>query len=176
MDSSTLVFVGRGVVGGVFLLSAGWKVMHPEDFLSAYKASVPRRFDVLDRPASRALPFIEGAVGLLVLVPSDVGRLGAAIAIPILLVFSLSFAANREFESGCGCWRQPIELGAERYRRLVLVRNLLVVALAVSVVAASAQTSLAHVAFGLGFGLFVAVLLMELPEMGQIVFAKRAVP
>jgi hypothetical protein len=176
MDSSTLAFVGRGVIGGVLLLSAGWKLMHQQEFLSAYQASVSRRLEVLDRSVSRTLPFAEGAVGLLVLVPTEVGRIGAAIAIPMLLAFSVSFAANRDSESGCGCWRRPIELGAERYRRLVLMRNLLIVVLAIPAVVVSPPTSLAPVAFGLTVGLLVAVLLMELPAMGQIAFAKRAAP
>lgn len=128
VGSPAVVWTATLLTAGIFLPSAASKLRAMDEFegvLADYRL-LP---EFLVRPVARALPVLELAAGLLVLLPPT-RPAGGALAAGLLLIFALAMAVNlargrTEIDCGCFLGRQKERIGWP-----LVARNLMLVALA----------------------------------------------
>ncbi len=151
--------IGQGV--RPLVLSVGWKLRNPSDFIAAFARAVPP----LARLGNAALPPVVTvellAAGLLLAQPW-VGRVAALPAIGVFVVFLTAVAGRGRQTSGCGCWRS-VSASADSERMVLLGRNMTLLLLAAIVAVRPAAPSLGAYLFGVGCGLLLGLVLMEAP-------------
>jgi uncharacterized membrane protein YphA (DoxX/SURF4 family) len=162
-----LGYAARAAVAATFLLSAAWKLRHPGQFLVAFRSGTPRTLHRLDRPAARLVPAVEVVLALALLATSSLGRASAWAALVLLLAFTVTLLRSADPRAGCGCWR---DTGRRVGRAPYLVRNGLLVGLALGGALAPVPPSLVGVLFGLVTGVVAALVLMELPGISEVAF------
>jgi Methylamine utilisation protein MauE len=165
--TEVLGYAARAAVAGTFLFSAAWKLRHPGQFRVAFRAATPRRLHRLDRPAARLVPAVEAVVAVALLASWPAGPASSLAALLVLLVFTLALLRSADPRAGCGCWRST---GHRTGRGPYLVRNGLLIGLALAGVLVSTSPPLVAVPFGLVAGGVVAVILMELPGISEVAF------
>lgn len=123
-------FVGTAglLLAGIFLPSA-WSKLRAMDELEGIVTDYRLLPEPLVRPAARALPIVEIAAGILVLLPATRAP-GAMLAIGLLLLFAAAMAINlargrREIDCGCFLGRQKERIGWP-----LVARNLILVGFA----------------------------------------------
>lgn len=135
-----LVAVGfRFIVGFVFLLAGGAKLPRRNEFERAVRAYglLPSGFV---RPVARALPGVEVALGVLMLLGLGTAPVASFVGVT-LLAFSLAVALNlaRGRDLDCGCFA----VGAPRHIGWPLIaRNLVLIGMTAAVAAASSPAAL----------------------------------
>ena len=130
-----LTVLGRGLLGGVWILAGVSKLRDDQD-----PGDAVTRFGILPdrvaRPVGRALPWIETGLGVL-LIAGFGTRPAAAVSVGLLLVFTVALVVNllRGRRVVCRCFGQsssePISWGSVA-RNLVLLIPALAVALSSS--------------------------------------------
>jgi hypothetical protein len=164
---ASLAYMARGTVGAVLLLSAGWKIRHPEEFRAAFRVFAPSTLRPFEMAATVFLAATEAACALMALLPHVAGQLGALAAALLLLTMSLFFARTPGLSGGCGCWRSP-ERVTPLYRKLVFARNSLLTLLAVTGLLAPGPRRPAQVAFTLVVSFLIGLMLLEITRIGGL--------
>lgn len=135
IDQPHLQLLLRLVVGGLLLLAGATKLVDRVGFREAvaeYEV-LPKQ---LERPAAMAIPLLETALGVLLLVGLGTA-FAAAVAVPLFLSFGVAIGVNlmrgRNFDCHCFGAVQSDRIGAAAFlRSMALVLAALVVALGAS--------------------------------------------
>ena len=160
MDDVSLIC--RYALAAAFLLSAIWKLRNRDAFRLSFRSMTSSRFRRAEAPVSRLLPLTEAAVAVAIVIPWA-GRVpSVAVALLMLAGFSLAYRHSATAE-GCGCWAAS-GLDDRDERTAVLARNLILAVLAVGAVANAGGDFVAH-AFAAAFGVAVAAVVLELPQI-----------
>jgi hypothetical protein len=160
--------VARAAVGIAFALSAVWKLRHAGEFRVVFRWLAPRA--VADRRVVAALvPGGELVLAAALIVPLRVGRPAALVALMVLAGFTLAWDYAGAGATGCGCWSQVNVLDEPTAARLLLVRNGVLGSLAVvGAIASGRLPSAPGEMFVVAAGAMVAVLVMEIPQVGAV--------
>jgi hypothetical protein len=167
--AGTFVYFERCCVSAVFILSSLWKVRHRLEFRAALMSVLGRL-----RPARGAVqvavPVIEVAVAVAVLLPARAGLLGAALAATVVVVFSGTLL-RRDLSAGCGCWSAP-----SASRAALLTRNGLLFLLAATSLAVTPAVSAKVALAAIPPGILFAFVIMEVPSILQYFADSQGVP
>jgi putative oxidoreductase len=126
-----LLWLGRVAVATLFVVAGILKFLDPTAF--AIEIGNYRLFPELAPYIAIGLPFVEIAVGLAVIVPSDPWRrAGAAAASTLLVVFTVAVASAvaRGMDVSCGCFGAS----SDKVSYATIARDLALVAAAVALV------------------------------------------
>lgn len=158
------------LVAEVLLLSAAYKAFRPASYLDAVRSYRLLRSvnPALRSVLALAIPIAELASGLLILAPAT--RLaGLAAAIAVLFVFHVVVGGDdRPVIASCGCWGRT-SFGVSR--RVLLMRNLALTAIAVAAFAGTAISGppghdpLLETLLTVGMVLPLSFLVLEIPEL-----------
>lgn len=167
---SLLIIAPTCMVAEVLVLSAGYKLLRPRDYIAAVHSY--RRLHGLS-PGLRsrlawAAPVAEFATAVLIMVPAT-RLVGLAAACAAFLVFYVVVGGDdRPVIANCGCWGRA-SFGVSR--RVLLGRNLALVAIAAGALTGTAfagplaSRDILEVFVALGMMLPFAFLILEIPEL-----------
>lgn len=160
--------IARVTVSVTFFLTALWKIRYPLRFQIAFRAAVPR-FSHHARLASSVIPASELALAAALLAPPT-RLLGSLLSITILALFSVAIWRMPNLKAGCGCWRSTDQVSPEKTP--LFVRNGLLAILAVAGTLSTASVGAGVLAFSTLAGGALSLLILELPEVVDIVTAQ----
>jgi Methylamine utilisation protein MauE len=163
-------------VATCFVLSALFKVRNAQEFEAAIDEYsllqiLPR---VMRAALVVAVPFVEGAVAVLLIIP-ETRRFGAVSAVCLALGFVVIVGLDpRRAIAHCGCWNVG---SAEVPKSIYLVRSTVLLFACIGVVAitvgGTASWSTSVEAEALALTAPFALLLLELPQIAQIVWVQH---
>lgn len=165
--------LARGTVLVSLLGAAIWKLTHRSEFHTAVAEvlGVDRRRTA--RVLSMLVPFVELGVGIGVVIPGDVAVAAAAAAIVLFGSFSIVLLRIPD-GSACGCWRETSFVEPPGLRKKTsLVRNAILLLLAVFALMRDPLFGYNYLAFGLVAGGLLALILMELPNLAAIALTTK---
>jgi hypothetical protein len=167
--AGTFVYFERCCVAAVFILSSVWKIRHRLEFRAALM-SVLGRLRPLRGAVQVAVPVIEVALALAVLLPARAGLIGAALAATVMVVFSGTLL-RRDLSAGCGCWSAP-----RASRAALLTRNGLLFLLAVTSLVGTPALSAKIILAAIPPAILFALVIMEVPSILQYFADSQGVP
>jgi Methylamine utilisation protein MauE len=170
MAFAVLSYWARATVGVALLLTAIWKWRNQAEFRSAYRAAAPQPVRGLAAVAAVAIPLAELACAAALLVPAELGRWATPLALALLVLFTIALTRVKDLTAGCGCWRSA---PGPTNRNLFLVRNLLLLTLAVVGSLGTTGLELVQALAVLPMAVLFALIILELPTIGAMVLSER---
>jgi hypothetical protein len=170
MAFAVLSYWARATVGAALLLTAVWKWRNQAEFRSAYRAAAPRAIRGLAGSAAVATPLAELLCAAALLVPGGIGRWATPVALALLVLFTIALTRVKDLTAGCGCWRSA---PGPTSRNLFLVRNLLLLTLAVVGSLGATSPDSVQVLTVLPMAVLLALIILELPTIGAMVLSER---
>ena len=165
-----LSYAARSVTATGWLLSAGWKLLHPGDFSLAYwriRNTRGKSATVI----ARLVAAVEIVAAICLLLPGIAWWIAVPPSVILLIVLSVVLARAGSLDNGCGCWPKPRQ---EQPRGLYIARNVVFAVLALAgLPRGTADPGL--LALALPSGAIVALMLMQLPEIRSVWLAGRKV-
>lgn len=157
----------RVAVASVLALSACWKLFHSRSFARAFAGFAPARVRPFGKGAAVLIAAVEFVLAAILLVGLDMPEVrfeGPLAALALLIFFSVIVARAKGVDE-CGCWAMPFVDDSRRARRLLLVRNGLLLAMLAFAAALPTGLTGAAVAAATPAGMVLAAVTVELPQI-----------
>lgn len=168
----------RTAVATVFLLTAGWKLLHRSEFRASFERLAPWAGPLA--PAAAVWPLAAAEAMTAVVLVAGVWTtplhiVGPAAATALLVAFSVSLL--RSAPGGCGCWSAP-QLSPRATKYVPILRNVLLL-LCLGVVWLSATVGFEAgdtfaVAAPIAAGVLFAGFLVDAPQIASVLLASNA--
>lgn len=168
----SFVFTCSSIAAATLLMSAAWKLGHPQAFKRAFRAR-GGRFEGFDGVAAGAVPLAEALAAVGLLAQGALGRYTAVPAAGLLVAFALVALVTAPTGVGCGCWRESRDLDPRTERVLLLARNIFLVLSVLPALVAPASPALMPSVALFVVGSVFALLLLELPEFSLVVESQK---
>jgi hypothetical protein len=149
----------RVVLATVLVLSAGWKLGHRTAFARAYRGLAPKAIAGAAGQALWVVAGLELASAALVLAGTWAGP---ALALVLVGAFTLRIAASPGLAE-CGCWTMSFVPEPAVARRLTLVRNTVVLAVAAVALVGPSEIAARDLLAPVTAGVVLSVVVVELP-------------
>ena len=165
-----LAWTCRFVLATVLSLSAAWKAGHRVEFRRAFRGLAPRRLAPASAPALWAVAAIEVATAALTLAGTAAGP---AVALVVIGAFTARIAGTRSLAE-CGCWSMSFVADPAAARRLTLLRNgVLLAVAAAALVIDPAGVPASDLAAPAAAGIVLGLVVIELPLIAGVATLHR---
>lgn len=149
----------RVILATVLVLSAGWKLGHRTEFARAYRGLAPKAIAGAAGPALWAVAGLELATAVLVLAGTWAGPV---LALLLIGAFTVRIAASPGLAE-CGCWTMSFVPEPAVARRLTLIRNTVVLAVAAVALVGPSDIATRDLLAPVIAGVVLGVVVVELP-------------